>query len=178
MGEPTPAAETKGYSSMSTIKPPPVLPSIDGMAEPDRTECYIYVAKRAEEAERYEDMVAYMQKVTTLLPDGNALSSQVKDEDSNRGQDNRNLISVGYKNMIAARRAAHRNIQTGNDPAAPGNASDLVQKYKDTIAKEIDAIIDMVVETTAEDPRPEYQQKHETYKTKATEAYKAAKLAS
>jgi 14-3-3 protein epsilon len=54
----------------------------------------VYEAKLAEQAERYDDMIASMKKVATL---GSDLSVE-----------ERNLLSVAYKNVIGARRASWR----------------------------------------------------------------------
>merc|ERR1719453_317746 len=65
---------------------------------PDKLESKeaLYMAKIAEAAERYEDMTAYMMRSVADLS-GNDLSVE-----------QRNLISVGYKNLMAARRTAWR----------------------------------------------------------------------
>merc|ERR1712032_209126 len=56
----------------------------------------VYFAKLAEQAERYDEMADYMQKV------GNAGSELSVEE--------RNLLSVAYKNAVGSRRAAWRII--------------------------------------------------------------------
>ncbi|KAH8919085.1 14-3-3 protein [Atractiella rhizophila] len=70
----------------------------------------VYMAKLAEQAERYDEMVTYMKDVAKL---GVELSVE-----------ERNLLSVAYKNVIGARRASWRIIssieqkeeQKGNAP--------------------------------------------------------------
>ncbi|WOL15052.1 14-3-3 protein 7 isoform X1 [Canna indica] len=54
----------------------------------------VYLAKLAEQAERYDDMVEVMKKIATM--------------DIEFTPEERNLLSVGYKNMIGARRASWR----------------------------------------------------------------------
>ncbi|XP_058009200.1 14-3-3-like protein D isoform X2 [Hevea brasiliensis] len=61
------------------------------MAERDK---FIYVAKLAEQAERYDEMVDAMKNVAKL--------------DVELTVEERNLLSVGYKNVIGARRASWR----------------------------------------------------------------------
>ena len=56
----------------------------------------VYMSKLSEQAERYEDMVKYMKEVATQNPD---LSTE-----------ERNLLSVAYKNAVGARRTAWRAI--------------------------------------------------------------------
>ena len=55
----------------------------------------IYMAKLAEQAERYEEMVEYMKKVAAASVDDLSLEE-------------RNLLSVAYKNVVGARRASLR----------------------------------------------------------------------
>ncbi|CAI0390819.1 unnamed protein product [Linum tenue] len=57
-------------------------------------EAHVYMAKLAEQAERYEEMVDCMKKVAKL--------------DCELTVEERNLLSVGYKNVIGARRASWR----------------------------------------------------------------------
>ncbi|KAH7405551.1 hypothetical protein KP509_15G075500 [Ceratopteris richardii] len=57
-------------------------------------EAHVYMAKVAEQAERYDEMVDFMKKVAKL--------------DVELTVEERNLLSVGYKNVIGARRAAWR----------------------------------------------------------------------
>ena len=63
------------------------------MADSSRDEC-AYMAKLAEQAERYEEMVEFMETV--------AKSSQGEE----LSVEERNLLSVAYKNVIGARRAS------------------------------------------------------------------------
>jgi len=58
----------------------------------------VYMAKLAEQAERYEEMVEYMKKV-----------AQGKQEEM-LSLEERNLLSVAYKNVVGARRASLRII--------------------------------------------------------------------
>lgn len=57
---------------------------------------YIYMAKLSEQMERFEDMVEYMKKIIDL-------SRELKDEE-------RNLLSIAYKNAVGQRRTAWRAI--------------------------------------------------------------------
>lgn len=63
------------------------------MGEHSREDLIIY-AKFAEQAERYEDMVEFMDSVVRM---GEKLSP-----------DERNLLSVAYKNVVGARRSSYR----------------------------------------------------------------------
>ncbi|KAL6961044.1 14-3-3-like protein GF14-A, partial [Sarracenia purpurea var. burkii] len=60
----------------------------------------VYMAKLAEQAERYEEMVEFMEKVVKTV------------EVEELTVEERNLLSVAYKNVIGARRASWRIISS------------------------------------------------------------------
>merc|ERR1711998_773048 len=87
-------------------------------------------AKMAEQAERYDEMVASMKEIIDL--------GLVADELT---QEERNLISVGYKNLMAHRRTSWRTVDQHTAKAqsdAKGNDDrpylDRIAEYKETIA--------------------------------------------
>jgi len=90
----------------------------------------VYLAKLAEQAERYDEMVEAMKKVASL-------NVELTVEE-------RNLLSVAYKNVIGARRAAWRIIASieqkekskGND----GNVTK-IKLYAEKIDKELNSIV-------------------------------------
>ncbi|XP_072977711.1 14-3-3-like protein 16R [Typha angustifolia] len=61
----------------------------------------VYMAKLAEQAERYEEMVEFMEKVTSSASAAEELTVE-----------ERNLLSVAYKNVIGARRASWRIVSS------------------------------------------------------------------
>nr|ADP24188.1 14-3-3-like protein [Galega orientalis] len=69
-------------------------------AAPTPREEFVYMAKLAEQAERYEEMVEFMEKVTVAV------------ETEELTVEERNLLSVAYKNVIGARRASWRIISS------------------------------------------------------------------
>ncbi|CAL9040904.1 unnamed protein product, partial [Musa banksii] len=69
-------------------------PSGSEMASQKERENFVYIAKLAEQAERYDEMVDAMKKVAKL--------------DVELTVEERNLLSVGYKNVVGARRASWR----------------------------------------------------------------------
>ncbi|KAH3891347.1 14-3-3 protein epsilon-like [Dreissena polymorpha] len=87
----------------------------------------VYQAKLAEQAERYDDMVKAMTKVAQM---GNDLSVE-----------ERNLLSVAYKNVIGARRASWRILsaseQRVQEKGAASNELDMIVKYRRQIEKEL-----------------------------------------
>jgi len=86
----------------------------------------VYLAKLAEQAERYDEMVDAMKKVA-------ALNVELSVEE-------RNLLSVAYKNVIGARRAAFRIISSiEQKEQSKGNDSNVtkVKEYSAKIEKEL-----------------------------------------
>ncbi|KAM1412982.1 hypothetical protein FF1_025276 [Malus domestica] len=71
------------------------------MAASSPHEEIMYVAKFAEQAERYDEMVEFMEKVVSSLPKGEEPTVE-----------ERNLLSVAYKNVIGARRASWRIVSS------------------------------------------------------------------
>lgn len=78
-------------------------------------------AKLAEQAERYDDMAAAMKKVTES---GGSLQ-----------QEERNLLSVAYKNVVGARRSSWRVITSIQ--AKQTKDENLVEEYKNKVEKEL-----------------------------------------
>jgi 14-3-3 protein epsilon len=72
----------------------------------DRSES-VYMAKLAEQAERYDEMVSQMKSIASL--------------DSELSIEERNLLSVAYKNVIGARRASWRIVSSieGKEEVSP-----------------------------------------------------------
>lgn len=97
----------------------------------------VYFAKLAEQAERYDEMADYMKAVGD---DGNELSVE-----------ERNLLSVAYKNTVGSRRAAWRIISSveqkekskGNEAQA-GYAKDYRVKVEDELQKICDTILKLL----------------------------------
>jgi hypothetical protein len=109
-------------------------------------------AKLAEQAERYDDMVQYMKELTKM---GEKLSDE-----------QRNLLSVAFKNVVGARRSAWRIISSIEQKAADKDtkspAADLAKEYRQEIEKELedrcgevlDLINDYLIKTASETANP------------------------
>jgi 14-3-3 protein epsilon len=85
----------------------------------------VYQAKLAEQAERYEEMVDSMKKVART--------------DQELTVEERNLLSVAYKNLIGARRASWRiitNIES-KEESRSDNRMALIKKYRSQVEKEL-----------------------------------------
>ncbi|CAI0474341.1 unnamed protein product [Linum tenue] len=93
---------------------------------------YVYLAKLAEQAERYEEMVSFMEKLVTSSTPASELSVE-----------ERNLLSVAYKNVIGSLRAAWR-IVSSIEQKEEGRRNDehvgLVKEYRSKIETELSAV--------------------------------------
>jgi 14-3-3 protein epsilon len=85
----------------------------------------VFMARTAETAERYEDMCKFMRELVKL--------SDAKKQDLS--VEERNLLSVAYKNVIGARRASWRtlNVEEHKD-------NELIAAYKKQVESELDSI--------------------------------------
>ncbi|ODV93067.1 hypothetical protein PACTADRAFT_52171 [Pachysolen tannophilus NRRL Y-2460] len=99
----------------------------------------VYLAKLAEQAERYEEMVENMK---TVASSGQELSVE-----------ERNLLSVAYKNVIGARRASWRIVSSiEQKEEAKGNESQvtLIKDYRSKIESELTKICDDILSVLTE----------------------------
>lgn len=91
----------------------------------DREEC-VYMAKLAEQAERYDEMVEEMKKVAQMV------------HDQELSVEERNLLSVAYKNVIGARRASWRIISSiEQKEESKGNEEHVkrIKKYREVVSR-------------------------------------------
>uniref|UniRef100_A0A7S4F0T8 14-3-3 domain-containing protein n=1 Tax=Chrysotila carterae TaxID=13221 RepID=A0A7S4F0T8_CHRCT len=97
----------------------------------DEHEKNVYMAKLAEQAERYEEMVEYMKEVAKSVTDDLSLEE-------------RNLLSVAYKNVVGARRASLRIItaikQRESEKNPDGQNQAQIAAYKSKVEDELKAI--------------------------------------
>ncbi|KAJ0018109.1 hypothetical protein Pint_10401 [Pistacia integerrima] len=92
-------------------------------------ENYVYIAKLAEQAERYEEMVDAMKKVANL--------------DVELTVEERNLLSVGYKNVIGARRASWRilsSIEQKEETKGNDQNVKIIKGYRQKVESELSNI--------------------------------------
>lgn len=95
-------------------------------------------ARLAEQLERYDDMVLSMKAVTQLLSEES--QAPLSDEE-------RNLLSVAYKNVVGARRSSWRVIASGEQAASENEKKQASYlQYKEKIEKELNDICDEVLE--------------------------------
>ena len=93
------------------------------MEDKDPTEL-ISLAKLAEQAERYDDMVVWMKSVAEKKPEG------LNDEE-------RNLLSVAYKNVVGARRSSWRIISSLEQKAEDEDKKRTAVDYRKLVEKEL-----------------------------------------
>jgi len=86
-------------------------------------------AKLAEQAERYDDMAAFMRSVTES---GSSAAAELTNEE-------RNLLSVAYKNVVGARRSSWRVITSIEQRAVEGGgrAAQMIGEYKEKVEAEL-----------------------------------------
>jgi 14-3-3 protein epsilon len=84
----------------------------------------IFMARVAEQAERFEDMVEYLQAV-------------VKSKNEDFTTEERNLLSVGFKNQIGSKRTAIRTISAIEQNPKYSKFNDGLSKYKKKIEQEL-----------------------------------------
>ncbi|XP_042382735.1 14-3-3-like protein [Zingiber officinale] len=91
----------------------------------------VYLAKLAEQAERYEEMVEFMEKVVKTI-NGEELTIE-----------ERNLLSVAYKNVIGARRASWRiisSIEQKEESRGNEDHVSLIKNYRAEVEAELSKI--------------------------------------
>jgi len=95
----------------------------------------IFLARVAEQAERFEDMVDYLEEVLTQK--GGEVNA-----------DERNLLSVAFKNLISSKRAACRTISAIEQNPKYSKFNGALMEYKGKIEEQLRAdcqkIIDMI----------------------------------
>ncbi|KAK3824586.1 MAG: 14-3-3 protein [Benniella sp.] len=96
------------------------------MAETLTREDHVYLAKLAEQAERYEEMVKNMKDVASA--------------DTELSVEERNLLSVAYKNVIGARRASWRIVSSIEQKEESKGSTDhvtMIKTYRTKIEEEL-----------------------------------------
>jgi 14-3-3 protein epsilon len=105
------------------------------MADVQTRENSVYLAKLAEQAERYEEMVENMKKVASA---GQELTLE-----------ERNLLSVAYKNVIGARRASWRivsSIEQKEESKGSESHVTMIKKYRNKIEEELEKICEDILD--------------------------------
>jgi len=106
--------------------------SLDGLVKDLNVAKLVELVRVAETAERYEDMCKFVEKLVKMKSE--------KGEDLD--VDERNLLSVAYKNVVGAKRASWRTLAGGFDDAD----EELLKKYKQIVEDELEAICQEVLD--------------------------------
>ena len=104
------------------------------MVSTDR-EDEVYRAKLAELAERYYEMVSAMKAVASM--------------NAEMSVEERNLLTVAYKNVIGARRASWRiisSIEHKEEQRASGDKVVRIKEYRELVEKELKDICQDILE--------------------------------
>jgi hypothetical protein len=124
-----------------------LFPTIDGVSARD---CYVSLARTAEAAERYEEMCKFMRELVTA-------------HDANLNEEERNLLSVAYKNVIGAKRASWRTLRmTPQEPSISEIESKLSEKYSEQVEKELKQVCDDVLSLLSDHLIPSAKKASET----------------
>uniref|UniRef100_A0A914V308 14-3-3 domain-containing protein n=1 Tax=Plectus sambesii TaxID=2011161 RepID=A0A914V308_9BILA len=109
---------TPSYSNCNDISKSTAVMASDNKDE------LVQRAKLAEQAERYDDMASAMKKVTEL---GSELSNE-----------ERNLLSVAYKNVVGARRSSWRVISSIEQKTEGSEKKQqMAKEYREKVEKEL-----------------------------------------
>jgi len=95
----------------------------------------VFLARTAETAERYEDMRVFMKALVEHVGEN---------QESDLDVEERNLLSVAYKNVVGARRASWRTLNV-DDQKNPS----LVKVYKNNVEDELEKICLEILELLA-----------------------------
>lgn len=96
-------------------------------------------AKQAEQAERYDDMAAAMKAITQGLAESKA----------SLASEERNLLSVAYKNVVGARRSSWRVISSIEQKTESNEKKQaMAREYRQKVENELTGIcMDVLVST-------------------------------
>jgi len=93
----------------------------------DERKNLVFMARSAETAERYEDMCKFMRALVEW--------TDSKTDKVDLSVEERNLLSVAYKNVIGARRASWRTLNVDEH-----KSDELIKVYKKQVESELDTI--------------------------------------
>lgn len=109
-----------------------LLPSSAHTGAMASKEDLIEKAKMAEQAERYEDMASLMKQCT-------------EECDEELDNEDRNLLSVAYKNVVGAKRSSWRVLSSMEQKADNEKLKELTKNYKAKIESELNDVCQCVL---------------------------------
>ena len=101
----------------------------------------IFMARVADQSERYEDMVQFLKEI-------------VKESSEDVSTDVRNLLSVGFKNLISAQRSAWKTVQAIEQNKKYAEYSSNCAEYKEKISKELADNCQKIINIVEKDALP------------------------
>jgi len=105
-------------------------------------------AKLAEQAERYDDMAAVMKEVTKIQAAEPKKAKSEDGEESPLTNEERNLLSVAYKNVVGARRSSWRVISSieHKTQEVSEQKQKMAREYRLKVEKELKGICNEVLD--------------------------------
>ena len=103
----------------------------------DKYEKQVYLAMLAEQCSRYEDMMAFLEEM-------------VKSKSEDLSSDERNLLSIAYKNTISLDRQAIRTLLAYESKESKKSESpylEYIREYKQKVQKELEDLCNKICET-------------------------------
>ena len=93
----------------------------------------IFMARVADQSERYEDMVEFLEQI-------------IEESSDDVSMDVKNLLSVGFKNLISAQRSAYKTVQAIEQNKKYAEYSSNCAEYKEKISGELESNCERVIE--------------------------------
>ncbi len=87
----------------------------------------VSMAKLAEQADRPEEMIGFVKKLVDIVDQKNELLTE----------EERNLLSVAYKNLVGLRRASFKQIGAVESKTSDDHLKKLAKAYKDVIFNDL-----------------------------------------
>jgi 14-3-3 protein epsilon len=103
----------------------------------DKYEKQVYLAMLAEQCSRYEDMMGFLEEM-------------VKSKSEDLSSDERNLLSIAYKNTISLDRQAIRTLLAYESKESKKSESpylEYIREYKQKVQKELEDLCNRICET-------------------------------
>lgn len=104
------------------------------MSKHDEKRDLVERAKLAEKSERYDDMADYMEDVTKLTKECGALLTE-----------ERNLLSVAFKNVVGMRRSSWRVLSSLETKETDGDRKRCTVEYREKVEAELKKICNRVL---------------------------------
>lgn len=104
-------------------------------------EAKIFMARVADQSERYPDMVRFLQDI-------------IKESSEDLSVDVRNLLSVGFKNLISSQRSAWKTVQAIEQNKKYADYADDCANYRKKIGDELAANCDKVINIIKDEALP------------------------